>query len=370
MKIIHIFIRDLGGELQANTLLDAARSLGEGVPERTSNLYSDYFVASGLAPVRVRVRREEALVARVPVFMDVFMKIYSYGVLLVEYSLETTTIPENLSALFKAREIELPGPRIMDLEQLMGLDIEWAQRTLSKWLQNSYEAPAFTDKFHLFIDSESRDEDDAMQILLPGDESYSDSMKRRIVKRIEPAEENDRFFIMGNRGYLSSVIDPHDVVNFLELSRVQLHELKVFDYMLDRGIENTYNFLDKIPRHDKFLPLSWLSKDFQNQVNEVFKLTEMRMDLVDLVKDITNTSKVTSDPYFEILYRELNKIFHIDEWFQSVREKVDELEDIQRMILSRIDIFKSTTLEMTVIILILIEIIIPFAYLIIDYFRH
>ncbi|MBF0409389.1 MAG: hypothetical protein HQM10_18760 [Candidatus Riflebacteria bacterium] len=369
MKIVHIFIRDLGGELLADKLLDAAKTLGEPVPERTSNLYSDYFVASGLAPVRVRIRHEEALVDRVPVQMDVFMKVYSYGVLLLEYVLEPINTPENPGQLFKARDIELPGPRNIDLFRLRDLDLEWAHRTLSKWLYNSYEVPAFINSFHLFVDSRKYTEEDAYQIILPGDEQYGDQIKKRIIKRVEPMEEGERFLFMGNRGFLSSELDLYDVINFLELARVQLHELKVYDYMLDRGIESTYNFLDKLPRNERIMPLAWLSKDFQNQINEVLKLTEMRMDLVDLVKDITNTNKVTVDPYFELIYREMNRHFNVNEWFTSVRDKINELEDIQRMILSRVDIFKSTTLEMTIIILILIEIIMPIGSWLMTFFR-
>lgn len=359
MKILHIFIRDLGGEFAAGSLLEAAASLGEMVPERTSTLYSEYFVASGLAPVRARLRRENIIIAGERAMLEVNLKLYSYGVVLLEYAIEPLEEPSSPSTLFQARTIELPGPRHVEINALRKEDFEQVTKVLTRWLNRSYEIPNFLDQMHLFIDSSSRSEEDVMEILLPGDESYPIPIRRRISKHIDLCEEGERFYVMGNRAYLYTSLDPWDLINFLELSRVQLYELKVYDYMLDRGIENTYNFLDQLPRQDQILPLAWLRSDFKNQVRQVLQLTEIRMDLVDVVKDITNTTKVTEDPYFELVYRQLNEIFHVGEWFTSVRDKIDELEDVQRMILSRVDIFKSTTLEMTIIILILIEVLVP-----------
>ncbi|MBF0503061.1 MAG: hypothetical protein HQM09_23235 [Candidatus Riflebacteria bacterium] len=369
MKILHVFIRDLGGEFADGKLLEAARSLGELMPERTANLYSDYFTMSGLSPVRTLMRREEVLIAGVSATLSVFVKLYNYGVILLEYAIELKVDFDLPGQLFKERSIELAGGRHIDLEALRKGDLDAAMRRLAPWLEKSYDVPDFFDRFHVFVDSKTRPEEEAMKILLPGDESYSESTKRHIAKHIELWEEGEHFYLMGNRAYLSTALDSSDITNFLELSRVQLYELKVYDFMLDKSIEGTYKFLDKLPRQDEIFPLAWLRKDFKNQIRHVFRLTEIRMDLVDLIKDITNTSKVTEDPYFAGVYRELNETFNISEWFQSVRGKVDELEDIQRMILSRIDIFKSTTLEMTVIILILIEIVIPVAELLHKFFR-
>ena len=359
MKILHIFIRDFGGEFTAGSLLEAAASLGTTVPERTSTLYSEYFVASGLAPVRCRLRRENIIISGERATLEVNLKLYSYGVVLLEYAIEPLEKSVSPATLFQTRSIELPGPRNVEFNELRKADYDHVIKGLAKWMNRGYEMPHFQDHMHLFIDSENRSEEDVMEILLPGDESYSIPVRRRISKHIDLCVEGERFYLMGNRAYLSTSLDPWDLINFLELSRVQLYELKVYDYMLDRGIENTYNFLDQLPHQEQILPLAWLRRDFKNQVRQVFQLTEIRMDLVDVVKDITNTTKVTEDPYFELVYRQLNETFRVGEWFTSVRDKIDELEDVQRMILSRVDIFKSTTLEMTIIILILIEVLVP-----------
>jgi len=363
MKVLHIFIRDLGGEFKTPDFPAAARALGEPVPENISNVYSEYFLIAGLAPLRTRLRREEVLVEGARALLTSYAKLYNYGVLLLEYELQ---LPKNFpdpSLIFKARSFELPGRGIVALEKIRDNDLEEAQRRLLPFLKREYDVPLINDHFHLFIDAHPREEAEFMGILLPGTESYPDKMKRLVVTRIDLGDESEKLVFMGSRAYLRTELDASDVVNFIELSRVQLYELKIYDYMLDQGIENTYGFLDQLPREESIMPLIWLRSNFKSQVRHVLRLIEMRMDLVDLVKDITNTTKVTHDPYFERLYRRLNETFQVDVWFRSVKEKIEEMEDIQRMILSRIDMSRSTALEMTIIILILIEVVMPLYHL-------
>lgn len=359
MKVLHFFIKDLGGDFETGKLFELASSLGELIPEAASTVYSDYFVASGLAPLRIRMSRQAGTIEDKPAHLTTYLKLFSYGVVLIEYVIELEEAGESPMFFNNARHFHLEKGKDIDLKAQWKTDLEALQPNLMKCVKKQYDPPTFIDRFQVFIDVKPRSEDEVMGILLPGDESYDVTKKRRIVKNINLWEEDEKFFIMGDRAYLYSELDPDQVINFIQLSRVQLYELMVYDYILDRGIENTYTFLDELPKEDLIMPLSWLGKSFRGQVRQVLNLTEMRMDLVDLIKDITNTTKVTRDPYFELLYRELNETFHVEEWFKSVENKISEIDSAQRMILSRIDIFKSTALEMTIIILIAIEIVLP-----------
>lgn len=359
MKIIYFFTRDLGGEFGPGKLADLAKTVGELTPEPTTSVYSDYFRASGLAPVRVCIRRNNVVVNGCSMRLTASLKMFSYGVLLFEYCFEPVDPDTDPRSVFPVKKITMDDGRVVELEALGDADLLSFQGKLTPHVKKEYEAPLFHDYFHLFVDSKARPEDEVMGILLPGGESYDYSKKRRIVKNINLWEENESFFIMGNRGYLFTMLDSAFVLTFLELARVQLYELKIYDYILDQGIESTYRFLDELPHEERIFPLYWMTKSFKGQVRQVLSLTEIRMDLVDLVKDITNTMKVTNDPYFELLYNDLNETFHVNEWFVSVKEKIEETGEAQKMILSRLDIHRSTALEMTIIILILIEIVMP-----------
>ncbi|HNV68288.1 MAG TPA: hypothetical protein PKO06_01225 [Candidatus Ozemobacteraceae bacterium] len=369
MKVLHFFVKDLGGEFPSDRFPIVATSFGEVVPEEIANVYSGYFTASGLAPVRIRLRMEDISVGSTKAVLRVDLKLFAFGVVILEYLIEPTSPVADPNQLFHARSVERASGETVTLNALWQADMALLRDRLYRDIKREYDDPAFTDHFHLFIDHEKRPEEEAMAILLPGEESYSTPIKRRIVQRIQLWEESESCYIMGSRGYLGTALNPFDIVNFMQLARMQLYELKVYDHILDKSIEDTYAFLDKLPQTNSVLPFSWLHREFQEQVQHATKLLAVRMDLVDLVKDITNTTKITDDPYFELVYRNLMDAFRVREWFDSVKDKIEEVEASQKMILDRLDMVRSTTLEMTIIALIAVEIIVPFGHWIMSFVR-
>ncbi len=358
MRAIHLYIRDLGGEFDSGRFTELAESLGKTVSESTARVYSEYFVASELAPIRVK--RSEITVGAegTTLLLTSYIKLFSYGVAVFEYQVDLSGNPLQPSQLFWTRTFDFPDEGQTLLEHVYKRDVDRLEPVLLKNLKKEYHAPPFNDRFHLLSIDQALGQDEARRILLPNDENVPLTQKRSPVRTIDLGE-GETLLISGNQGVLATTVNYSDVVNFLELSRVQLFELKVYDHILDRSIEKTYDFLDRLPVTDRLMPLAWLRKDFRMQVRQVLRLTAIRMDLVDLVKDITNTTKVTDDSYFEALYFKLNETFNIQEWFASVKEKIEEIEDVQRMIVDRVDLAKSTALEVTVIILILVEILFP-----------
>lgn len=369
MKVLHFFVKDLGGEFPSNRFPIVAASFGEIIPEEIANVYSGYFTASGLAPIRIRIRREDVQIGGTSASLRVDLKLFAFGVLVLEYLIEPIGNVADPNQLFHARTFERQGGSSITLNDLWQADMAALKDRLYREIKREYDDPAFMDHFHLFIDNDKRPEEEAMAILLPGEESYSTPIKRRIVQRIQLWEESESCYIMGSRGYLGTALNPNDVVNFLQLARVQLYELKVYDHILDRSVEATYEFLDRMPKTNSILPFSWLHREFQEQVQHATQLLEVRMDLVDLIKDITNTTKITDDPYFELVYRNLMDAFRVREWFDSVKEKIEEVEASQKMILDRLDMVRSTTLEMTIIALIGVEIAVPLINWIIAFVR-
>ncbi|NLI74931.1 MAG: hypothetical protein GX442_00655 [Candidatus Riflebacteria bacterium] len=369
MKVIHLYARDLGGEFDSERFVEVARKLGGPVFEETSRVYSQYFVASGLAPIRVKLRQETVQVEDHRVVFSTHLKLFSYGVALLEYCLEALGEGIEPARLFAMTEIDLPGIGRVDFDQLFRNDLSMINSTVGSIIKNEYEVPDFTDHFLLFIEDTDRPAKDCMELLMQENKLFPRQTRHAFIKQVSLGAEPEKLYILGNRAYLYTLGDVWDVANFLELSRVQLFELKIYDFILDRNIESTYRFLDQLPKQKQLMPLSWLGKDLKNQVRQVLSLTQIRMDLVDLVKDITNTTKVTDDPYYEVVYRDLNEAFQVKEWLSSVKEKIAEIGDVQRIILERIDIQQATALEMTIIILILIEIVIPMVQGLIAFFR-
>lgn len=368
MKIVHVFLRDLGGEFTSELFHELPKKLGEAVPEPISKIYSDYFTAVGLAPVRINRSTEKVRFDSGTGELKTHLKLFSYGVVLFEYTLTLDSSMLTLEELARLSSVNLETRGQQSFEALFRDDLGKIEAVLKENVRKEYDIQTFNDHFIVYLDDMHREPDQAVSMLLPQMFDPSSPARRHGISQISVGEEHDHMFLLGQRAYLSPLPDGFDILNFIELSRVQLFELKIYDYILDRAIENTYQFLDQLPREESILPLSWLRTDYKRRISHVLRLTEIRMDLVDLVKDVTNTSKVTDDPFFATLYRNLNETFQVGSWFQSVRDKIEEIDSAQRVIMERIDHSRATALEMTIIILILIEIVMPLGTFISNHF--
>ncbi len=359
MKIVHAFLRDLGGEFTSDLFKELPKKLGEPIPEPISKIYSDYFTATGLAPIRIRRNVETVRFDRGTAELATHLKLFSYGVVLFEYMLTLDGNLLTIEELARLHSVNLETRGQQTFDALFKDDLTRVEALLKEGVRKEYETQTFNDHFVAYLDDTQREPDQAVSLLLPQMFDPSAPARRHGISQISVGEEHDYLFLLGQRAYIAPVPDSLDILNLLELSRVQLYELKIYDYILDRAIENTYQFLDQLPREESIMPLSWLRTDYKQRISHVLRLTEIRMDLVDLVKDVTNTSKVTDDPFFATLYRNLNETFQVSSWFQSVRDKIEEIDSAQRVIMERIDHSRATALEMTIIILILIEIVMP-----------
>lgn len=362
MLILQVFIKDLGGEIPQPRLLELARQFGEPVAEPISEHFSEYFIASGLAPARVLVREENVLFGGHEAKLQVFLKLFTYGVALWDYGV---VLPPDLEAeeagrLFQHRSIELPSRGASTFLQLFETDHAALQARLNPHLEGKYEDPGFIDRFSVFIDEPGRDQEDGLAILLPGTEPYSANLKRRIIQHVDLRGDQDHFMLIGNRAYLSTSLPPAELVSFLTLARVQLHELKIFDRLLDASIEETYEVLDQFPLTRMTWPMSWLGTGSRRQMQRILRMTSIRMELVDLIKDITNSTKITADPFYELVYRQLLESFRISEWFSSVKDKVNEIEGVHRIFMQRFDTSNSMFLEALIVFLIMFEIAMSF----------
>lgn len=139
---------------------------------------------------------------------------------------------------------------------------------------------------------------------------------------------------------------------------MQLFELKVYDFILDRRIGSTYAVLEGIPKGGGILGLRLFSEKHRKLSEVAYDLMEMRIELVDSIKDVMNSMKVTNDIFLAFLYRRVNEEFRLEDWYGSVRSKLEELGRAYSMVVDSQEMMKSTTLEMWIVILILLELVV------------
>jgi hypothetical protein len=130
-------------------------------------------------------------------------------------------------------------------------------------------------------------------------------------------------------------------LEIIEFSQVELAQIRALDRMLDKNLDYFESILEK---KSVFLPpIKEISLFFLN-----VSLNRERLD---------NALKLIGDLYLARIYRSLGLKLHVSDWENSLERNLKTLSEIYQLL--REDFFQKIAnfLEITIIVLILIEII-------------
>jgi hypothetical protein len=144
------------------------------------------------------------------------------------------------------------------------------------------------------------------------------------------------------------------------LSFAQLYELKIYDKLLDKFIDKCYEALEDMSVSYSFIRLHIFSKRYKRASARIFDLLKLNVGLVEVVQNISNSTKVTDDYYLSRFYRSFLSEMQFFEWFTNVKNKLSEIQEIDSMVLERVDVVRSTMLEFWIVLLIVFEIVLAF----------
>ncbi len=143
--------------------------------------------------------------------------------------------------------------------------------------------------------------------------------------------------------------DTHAV---LEFATVQLLELRHLDHQLDSALERYYDALTRSPKG----PFSLFTKG-DDKLREIGQL---QVESALLFENINNAIKLLGDQYLARLYQQAARRYHLTSWDKSIQRKLKTLESIYDKMESSLSSARLEFLEWIVIILIGIEVVMPF----------
>ncbi len=143
--------------------------------------------------------------------------------------------------------------------------------------------------------------------------------------------------------------DYEDTASVLELLNVELLEARRIDFELDRRIEQ-YAHLAHSHRE---WPLPFRTP-FRQAIRD---LTELRNESVLLAERVGNALKLIGDLYLARVYAAAAERFYLKEWERMVSRKIDIIDRFYQMMTDRLRTAQNQTLELTIIVLILVEIL-------------
>jgi len=145
--------------------------------------------------------------------------------------------------------------------------------------------------------------------------------------------------------------DAEDVRAVLEFANVELLEMRYLDQQLDDALDESYETLSR-RRYGLWLPGSTRA--------DLRRIGQLQVDNAVLFEGVNNALKLLGDQYLARVYRLVSDRFHLAEWDASILRKLQSLESIYQKLSDEAANRRTETLEWIVIVLIAVEILIPF----------
>ncbi|MFX1377719.1 MAG: hypothetical protein ACFFA4_01375 [Promethearchaeota archaeon] len=169
--------------------------------------------------------------------------------------------------------------------------------------------------------------------------------------------KNDLIIFDFDRGL---IIDPNydyeDILYVVEIANYQLLELRTLDKLLDRRLAIAEEDIRKI-----YFKSRSLLRRFKRKVGRLIRL---RYDLLFLLENIENVSKLIGDYFLAEIYTHLSELFQLKQWSESIRHRLETLENIYNV--SQTNINEKFLLYVE--ILLSVVFIMEFILLLLDFF--
>jgi hypothetical protein len=144
--------------------------------------------------------------------------------------------------------------------------------------------------------------------------------------------------------------DCADTLEVIEFANVQLLEFRQIDDRLDDRLEAAYRLIRPQKRR-RSIPFLWrLHHDAVRQVRE------LEIEATSLFERVDNALKLIGDHYLSRVFELASGRFHLRDWQQSIRRKLETVGDVYDLLVQQAGAFRMEALEITVVILIALEI--------------
>ncbi len=160
---------------------------------------------------------------------------------------------------------------------------------------------------------------------------------------------DDLILIDWNSGLVVEPSGSRVVPHVLELATCQLLEFRYYDGLLDRELARVYDYVEKAPRIFK--------SPFRALTREVLRRF---MELTEFTERVDNAIKSVGDFYLARVYLAAIKRSRVPEWRESVETKLGLVSRTYELLKGEVEVSRTQLLELTVVILILLEIVAAF----------
>jgi len=139
------------------------------------------------------------------------------------------------------------------------------------------------------------------------------------------------------------------VLEILEFVNSQLLEFRYYDQLLDAELAKTYAALQV----ETWRP-TWLTRRYSRAARHIHSLF---IDVNELTDRAENALKIAGDVYAARVFGLAAARIGLDQWKANVRDKLKTVDDIYRFAVEQAAIARGEFLELTIVLLILLELV-------------
>jgi hypothetical protein len=190
--------------------------------------------------------------------------------------------------------------------------------------------------------------------LLLGERSskpLSEAARDDVLKHSFSYLADDLVIIDWNSAFVVEPSGSRVVADVLELATCQLLEFRYYDMLLDRELATVYDHVEKQRA------LRIFRDPFRRLTRQVLRRF---MELTEFTERVDNAIKSVGDFYLARVYLAAIRRFRVPEWRESVESKLSLISRAYDLLKGEIETSRAQLLELTVVILIFVEILAAF----------
>ncbi|HEV8289443.1 MAG TPA: hypothetical protein VGQ00_00620 [Candidatus Norongarragalinales archaeon] len=320
---------------------------------KTERLAPPYIQYSS-PPLLVNLGQSTLTVTGSKLACNVRAKIYDFGVVTIVYqaAIENKELKE-LAALSDALydDDNVDQQAIAQMEKL-------AKETSEAFVKPHAEIKTFENYviFHArTLDKKTTAEEllkkqgnEIAHIVSAESQNLSQQEARDALRSAYSYYENDLAVIDWPAAFIYDDSDSWEAFDVLEYANIELLELRTYDAILDKELDEIYDEMQKPPRVHTIL----------GEYGAVLKrVGALRVDTVSVIEKVENSLKLIGDAYLAKLYDAASDRFKLRQWKQSVDKKLDVAEDMYTILSDRINNQNMLVLEIAVVALFILDIV-------------
>ena len=193
------------------------------------------------------------------------------------------------------------------------------------------------------------------RLLLGESAALSQREREDVLQHAFSYTDRDLAVIDWNAAFVYEPSGSFDIPDVLEICNAQLLELRYYDDLLDLNLRRTYDALEH--RRSGWTVLGGAYKPLARRVLLTL------LDLSELLERVENSLKIIGDFYLAKVYEAALLRLRVRAWQLTVTGKQRTLQNVYQLLKDEVDVARSLSLELLVVILIVAEVVLAIATL-------